>query len=60
MKFQISKTTRVSLPATFWLALEYLDVCKHFAGEAAMVKYKSGQSDSEPVEVTSLEIEDRY
>jgi hypothetical protein len=60
MTFQMSKTTRLSLPETFWLALEYLDASRHFAGEPAMVKYKSRQPDSEPVEVTSFEIEDRY
>jgi hypothetical protein len=56
----MGKTTRVLLPETFWLALESVDVCKHFSGEPAVVRFKSDQPDTSPLEAAALEIEDRY
>jgi tetratricopeptide (TPR) repeat protein len=60
LTFHMNKTTRVSLPETFWLATESIDICKHFAGEPAVVRYKSEQPDSSPLEATALEIADKY
>jgi hypothetical protein len=60
LTFNMGKTTRVLLPETFWLALESVDVCKHFSGEPAVVRFKSDQPDTSPLEAAALEIEDRY
>ena len=60
LTFDMAKTTRVSWPETFWLDGGYLDVCKHFAGEPAAIRYKSGQAEAASQEATALEIQDRY
>jgi len=60
LKFDAIKTTRFSWPETFWLDPAYLNVCKHFAGEPAAIKYKSAASDSSAPDAISLEIQDRF
>jgi hypothetical protein len=58
--FNMGKATPISWPETLWLSGAYLDVCKHFAGEPAVVLYKAGQPGSTPLEATALRVRDRY
>jgi hypothetical protein len=60
MTFNVTKTTRIMSPETFWMSTAYLDICKHLAGEPAQVTYKPGPSDAPAQEATSIEIQDRY
>jgi Tfp pilus assembly protein PilF len=60
LTFNTTKTTRVTWPETFWLDPAYLDVCKHFAGETAAIKYKDATPGSAFQDATALEIQDRF
>jgi hypothetical protein len=58
--FSTGKTTLISWPETLWISGPYLDVCKLFAGELAVVVYQSSHSGSIPLEATALRVRDRY
>jgi hypothetical protein len=60
LTFNLPKGAGFGWPETFWLGLEFIEVCKNLAGEPARVVYKAGQAQGSLQDAAGVEIQDRY